>query len=146
MGGEWRCDIPRIRDDRLYRPHVATLKTAFEQSPLGYATLAARAGVAVGTIHKLFSGKTKRPTLDTLFRLRRVLDVALPELDLIERGFRPYGLKPHHGDLVDEATSSYGGDTQLCALVERLRAMSASERRAVYKFLGLRMTVAEEGD
>lgn len=59
---------------------VETLKKLKKQSKMTTAEIAARSGIPEPTLEKLFSGKTKRPTLQTVTKLAHLFGCTLDDL------------------------------------------------------------------
>lgn len=60
--------------------YVETLKRLKKQSKMTTAEIAEKSGIPEPTLEKLFSGKTKRPTLQTVTKLAHLFGCTLDDL------------------------------------------------------------------
>ncbi len=67
--------------------YVETLKKLKKQSKMTTAEIAEKSGIPEPTLEKLFAGKTKRPTLQTVTKLAHLFGCTLDDLqnDIIEQ-------------------------------------------------------------
>ena len=132
-------NLPNSGNDPPFTDLAQRVKALKRREQLTAGQLAQRAGVPVGTLNKILSGETKRPSLESIQRIAQAFQVPLRYFvdELTIGSSLEDGMTLEQGRLIHVSQEEY-------KLIEGLRKISQRERRLINSAIQTRVQLDAE--